>query len=185
MRSSNVRSWRSDKYPCHSGKDPVHVSPVVSYSLGSWCCWCMDNDNLATAWSAQIQISISLICLVRKPSIEPIVLAKRWDITLRKHRRLSKPQCREGLWLCYTFHCQDDSEQMTEIFVIVALHILYSQTWCLPVQCPEGVTNVHKDMPQTLDGLELFLWHLEVKHMRPCCCCLLGWSPTSLYLQQH
>ena len=32
-------------------------------------------------------------------------------------------------------------------------------------------TDVHKYMPQTLDGLELSQWHPEMKHMRPCHCC--------------
>ena len=50
----------------------------------------MDNNNLVTALSAQIQISIALISLVRKPSIEPIVLAKRGDIIPYN------PQCREA-----------------------------------------------------------------------------------------
>ena len=43
-----------------------------------------DNDNLASALEAQIQISIALIGTIRKLSIDPIVLAKRWGITLKK-----------------------------------------------------------------------------------------------------
>ena len=33
--------------------------------------------------------------------------------------------------------CEDHWEQMTEIFVIFALQILYCHTWCLPVLCLE------------------------------------------------
>ena len=65
------------------------------------------------------------------------------------------------------------SRWLIEIFVIITWHILYSQTWYLPVQSSEGATEVHKYMPQTLDELELSQWHPEMKHTRPCCCCLL------------
>ena len=58
-------------------KGSVFVSTVVSYSWAYDAADVMDNDNLATALSAQIQISIVLIGPVRKPSVEPIVLAKR------------------------------------------------------------------------------------------------------------
>ena len=58
-------------------KGSVFVSTVVSYSWAYDAVDVMDNDNLATALSAQIQISIVLIGTVRKPSVEPIVLAKR------------------------------------------------------------------------------------------------------------
>ena len=33
---------------------------------------------------------------------------------------------------------------------------------------------MHKYMPQTLDGLKPSKWHSEVKHTRPCYCCLQG-----------
>ena len=33
---------------------------------------------------------------------------------------------------------------------------------------------MHKYMPQTLGGPEYYQWHPEVKHMRPCHCCLYG-----------
>ena len=65
-------------------RGPVFVSTIVSYSLAYDAADVMDNDNLATALEAQIQISIALIGMVRKPSIDPIVLAKRWDITPEK-----------------------------------------------------------------------------------------------------
>ena len=55
----------------------LYVSTVISYSLIYDAADVMDNDNLATALSAQIQISIVLISTVRKPSVEPIILAKR------------------------------------------------------------------------------------------------------------
>ena len=58
-------------------------------------------------------------------------------------------------------------------------HTVFSE-WCLPVQCPEGATDVHKYMPQILDGLELSQWHPEVRHIRPCDCCLLGMESCQL-----
>ena len=54
-----------------------YVSIVISYSLAYDAANVMDNDNLVTTLSAQIQISIVMISMVRKPSGEPIVLAKR------------------------------------------------------------------------------------------------------------
>ena len=65
---------------------------------------------------------------------------------------------------------------MTEIFVIVALYILCFQSQYLPVQCQEGASDVHKYMPQTLDGLEFFQWHL------PSYCCLNGMISHQLVL---
>ena len=47
----------------------------------------MNNDNLVTALSVQIQISIALIGMVRELSIEPILLAKRWGIILEKAQK--------------------------------------------------------------------------------------------------
>ena len=47
----------------------------------------MDNYNLATALSAQIQISLVLISTVRKASVDPIVLAKRLSITPEKAQK--------------------------------------------------------------------------------------------------
>ena len=47
----------------------------------------MNNDNLATALLAQIQISIALINMVRESSIETIVLAKQWNITHEKAQK--------------------------------------------------------------------------------------------------
>ena len=50
---------------------------VVSYSVAYNATEVMDNDNLATTPSAKIQIRIVLIGTVRKPPVEPIVLAKK------------------------------------------------------------------------------------------------------------
>ena len=50
-------------------RGPVNVSTVVSYSLAYDAADVMDNDNLATALSAQIHISIALIGMVEKPSV--------------------------------------------------------------------------------------------------------------------
>ena len=72
-----------------------------------------------------------------------------------KTRKLSMLQCIERFGLCSTLHYPDDSEWMTEIFVVIAWHILHFQTWSLPVECPEGAKDVHKSMSQTLKWLEL------------------------------
>ena len=79
---------RSDLYPCHSGKEKILVSAVVSYSLAYNAADVMESDNLKTALESQIQISIVLIGMVRKPSVEPIVFAKRLDITPEKEKTI-------------------------------------------------------------------------------------------------
>ena len=63
--------------PATAARGPVFVSTVVSYSLAYNATDVVDNQNLTTALEAQIQVSIALIGTVRKPSIDPIVLAKR------------------------------------------------------------------------------------------------------------
>ena len=68
----------------------------------------MDNDNLATALESMILISIALNGTARKPSVEPIVLAKRWGITPEKAQKTIQATNREGLGLCSTLHCQDE-----------------------------------------------------------------------------
>ena len=62
--------------PATAAREPVFVNTVVSYSLAYDAADVVDNDNLATELESQIQISIVLIGMVRKPSIEPIALAK-------------------------------------------------------------------------------------------------------------
>ena len=57
---------------------------VVLYSLAYDVIDVRDNDKLVTALESKIHISIALIGTVRKPSVEPIVLAKRWDSTPEK-----------------------------------------------------------------------------------------------------
>ena len=57
-------------------RGPVFVSTIVSYSLAYDAADVMDNDNFATALEAQIHISIALIGMVRKPSIDPNSLGK-------------------------------------------------------------------------------------------------------------
>ena len=73
--------------PAAAARRPVYVSVVISYSLAYDVADVMGNDNLTTSLSAMIQISTVLIGMVRKPSIEPIVLAKRCSITPEKLRR--------------------------------------------------------------------------------------------------
>ena len=55
--------------PTTKSRGPVFVNTVVSYSLAYDAPDARDNDNLATALSAQIQISIVLINAGRKPSV--------------------------------------------------------------------------------------------------------------------
>ena len=105
--------------PATAARGPAFVSAVISYSMAYEATDAMDNDNLASSLEAQIQISIVLIGTVRTPSKDTIVLAKTWGITQRKHRRLYKPQQREGSGPCSTFCCQDDLEQMIKISVII------------------------------------------------------------------
>ena len=78
-------------------RGPVFVSAFVSYSLAYDAADVMDNDNLATALESQIQISIALIGIVRKPSIEPIVLAKQWGITPEKAQNTIKATTQRGI----------------------------------------------------------------------------------------
>ena len=115
----------------------------------------MDSDNLGIALESQIHISTMLLGTVRKPSVEPIVLAKRWGITPEKAQNPIQATTQRGIRIMLHPSLSDDSEQMIEIFVIIAWHILYFQRQCLLVQCPKGATDVHKYMTQTLDGLEL------------------------------
>ena len=58
----------------------------------------MDNYNLVTALEAQIQISIELIDLVRKSSIDPIVLAKIWGITPEKAQKTIQATTQRQIW---------------------------------------------------------------------------------------
>ena len=48
-------------------RGPLFVSAVVSYSLAYDATDIMDNDNLVTALENQIQTSMVLIGMVRKP----------------------------------------------------------------------------------------------------------------------
>ena len=62
--------------PVTTERKPVFVSEVILYSLAFDAVHVMDDDIFVTTLIAQIQISIVLIGMVIKPSIEPIVLAK-------------------------------------------------------------------------------------------------------------
>ena len=68
-------------------RGPAFISTVVLYSLAYDATDVMDHDNLVTALEAQIHISIMLIRTVRKLSIDPIVLAKRWGIIPEKAQK--------------------------------------------------------------------------------------------------
>ena len=57
----------------------------------------MDNENLGTGLSAQIQISVVLIGMVRKPSVKPIVFDKRWSITSEKAQKTIQATTLRGI----------------------------------------------------------------------------------------
>ena len=76
--------------PTKSVRGQVYVSTVISYTLAYDATDVMDNNDLVTTLSAQIQISIVLICMVRKLAIEQIVLAKRWELTPEKAQKTIK-----------------------------------------------------------------------------------------------
>ena len=58
------------------------------------------------------------------------------------------------------------------IFAIIACYILCFQTWCLSVQCLEGVADVHRYMPQTLDWLALSAWCTFYQKLKDAACLL-------------
>ena len=60
-----------------STRGPVSVSAVILYTLAYDASGVIDSDNFVTALSAQIQVRIALIDMVRKPSVELLVFAKR------------------------------------------------------------------------------------------------------------
>ena len=62
--------------PATAARGPVYVSTVILHSMAHDAANVMDNDNVMTALSAQIQISIMLVSMVRKSLEVPIVLAK-------------------------------------------------------------------------------------------------------------
>ena len=78
--------------PATVGRGPVFISTVILYSLAYDATDVMDDNDLATALSAQIQDSAALIGMVRKPLVEPIVLTKQWGLSPDK----DKSQLKEG-----------------------------------------------------------------------------------------
>ena len=76
----------------------MYVSTVILYSLAYDDADVMDNIDLTTTLSAQIQISIALIGMVRKPSVDPIVLAKRWGIAPEKAQKTIQVTMQKQIW---------------------------------------------------------------------------------------
>ena len=58
--------WGQIGIPATVARGPVYVSKVISYSVAYDAADVMDNDNFETALSAQIQIRVALIGMVRK-----------------------------------------------------------------------------------------------------------------------
>ena len=83
--------------PVTAAWGPVFVSTVASYSLAYHATDVMDNDILATALESQIHISIALIGMVKKPLIDPIVLAKQWSITPDKSQKTIQATTQRGI----------------------------------------------------------------------------------------
>ena len=82
-----LNHWGHISIPATATRGPVLVSAVISYSLAYDAIDVIDNDNLATAMSVNICISIALIGMVRKLSVVPIVLERRWSITPEKAQK--------------------------------------------------------------------------------------------------
>ena len=64
--------------PATAASGPAFISTAILYSLAYDATDVMDDDNLATAFLAQIQINIVMIGTIRKPSVELIVLTKQY-----------------------------------------------------------------------------------------------------------
>ena len=75
----------------------MYVSAVISYSLAYDAAEVTNHDNLVTGLSAQIQIRIMLIGMVRQLSMEPINLAKRWGITSEKAQNTIQATSQKGI----------------------------------------------------------------------------------------
>ena len=171
-----------------STRGPVSVSAVILYTLAYDASGVIDSDNFVTALSAQIQVRIALIDMVRKPSVELLVFAKRWGITPEKAQKTiqatTQREIRSMLHPSLSRWFQTNNRNLTEIFIIIVWCILYFLIWCLPVQCPEGATNVLKYMPQTLDEPELSNWNLEWSTWDLVIAVCTEQCPTSLSLWQ-
>ena len=79
-----VRSLKSDKYPCNSSKGTSFCQYSYLVLTGLWCHWCHRLWFSCNLFSFQIQVSMALIGMVRKSSVDPRVLAKWWGITPEK-----------------------------------------------------------------------------------------------------
>ena len=140
----------------------------------------MDNDNLVIALSAQIQIIIALISMVKKQSVEPIALAKWWGFTLEKaqktiqatmqrkirtklHPSLSRQFRAYGRNLHY--HCMAYPVFSDTMF---ASTVFKRSNRCAQVYVTE------------FGWVMAFPMASEVKHMRHCCCCLLAMESQQL-----
>ena len=149
--------------PATAASRPVFVSAVVSYSL-AYAADVMDNDNLATALEAQIQISIALMGTVRKPSIDPIVLVKIWGITLEKAQKTIQVTTPPFVVETVQNKLLKSSSPLPG-----ASHFLRNDV------CQYKVQKWQQMPPSLCHRLwmaKASQWHPEVKHTRPCSCCL-------------
>ena len=122
-------------------------------------------------WSTWIQVSIVLIDTVRKPSVEPIEMAKWWGIIIDKMKNT----------------IQVTTQREVRSMLQPSLSRWFRKGWKKSLLLLPGTScvfrhnfwqsivhkrqqNLHKYMPQFLDGLEFSQWHPKVKHMRPCYC---------------
>ena len=72
VRSLSLPQWQGTS---------IFINAIILHLLAYDAADVRDDDNLAIALSAQIQVSIGLIGIVRKLSVEPIVLDEQWGIT--------------------------------------------------------------------------------------------------------
>ena len=176
MWDSYVRPSRSHHPSCNSSKGTSihqHSSLIL---IGLWCHWChewcncidsSDPGQHSTNWHG------------RKPSVKIYSLAKQLGITHHKAKKTVQAITqRRNSTILYPSSSRQ-IRTMIIIFVII-IYILCFQTWCLPIQCPEGTRDMHKYMSHTFDGLELSQWHQETKHAWPCHCYYMRWCPSSL-----
>ena len=157
------------------------MPPVTNSASVQWCnqfFWCgfpkcsriwgwRHSNDLLNCWRTSMGS-------VRKQSVEPIVLAKRWGITPEKAQKAIQATAKRGIRtmlhpsLLRRFRMNDRN-----LHYHCLAHPIFSDMMFASTVFRRGNRCAHY-MPQTLDGLKLSQWYPEVKHMRPCCCCSLG-----------
>ena len=145
-------------------RGPVFVSAVASYSLAYDAADVVFNDNFVTALKVQIQNSIMLIGTVRKLSIDPRFLAKRWDITPEKAQKTIQAITQRGI---RTIRHPSLSRWIRtndrNLHYSCLAHLIFSDKMFASTVSRRGKKCAQVYASQ---------WHPDVKHMKPCHCCL-------------